>query len=480
MKKESVISIVSIGSHSGSHHQSSSHSEEQRGESYALIARYFIPEFITTLLVYTMPFWLDAMFVGALESVTAYTTLGIANNFIHTMMKLAEALSVGMVVMSGKYNGKKAYTDIGKTLVDAFWLTAIIGAFFASSLYFGASMIYRWYDVSEEVIALGVPFLRTRAVGVFCMFIYFALVGFLRGIKDTKTPMKIFLVGAFLFVAFDYMLIFGCFGFPKLGLLGSGIATCLQYVVMMVVSIWYIIRHKDIRRYSIQLLRPFTDFSYATYLVRLTIPIALDKTAMAFAYVWLSKMMTSISTSSGSAFFIVRDMERFAFIPAIAFAQVITFLVSNDVGSARWGSVKHNIKKVLLLSSGMVACFLLFFSAKALYISSFFDKTGFISGFASQAFPFISIFVFFDILQLILAGALRGTGNVSVVMLVRIGIFVFFFGPFSYALTHFVVLEEFSKFIALYSLFYISNALMTAAYVYCLSGDEWQKNDDKE
>jgi putative MATE family efflux protein len=477
MKKESVISIVSIRNHSK---RGLSELSEQQGESYSLIARYFIPEFITTLLVYTMPFWLDAIFIGALESVSAYTTLGIANNFIHTMMKLAEALSVGMVVLSGKYNGKKAYKDIGKTMVDAFWLTAIVGAFFAGFLYFGASMIYRWYEVSEEVISLGVPFLRIRAIGVFCMFIYFAFVGFLRGIKDTKTPMKIFLVGAFLFVAFDYALIFGYFGFPKLGLLGSGIATCLQYVVMMIASIWYIIRHKDIRHYGVQLLRPFTDFSYAAYLVRLTIPIALDKTAMAFSYVWLSKMMTAISTSSGSAFFIVRDMERFAFIPAIAFAQVITLLVSNDVGASRWGAVKHNIKKVLLLSSAMVACFLLIFSAKATYISALFDKTGSISGFASQAFPFISIFVFFDILQLILAGALRGTGNVSVVMLVRIGIFLFFFGPFSYALIHFVVLEEFSKFVALYSLFYISNALMTAAYIYWLSGDEWQKDDMKE
>lgn len=449
---------------------------QEEGESYYAIFRYFFPEFITTLIVYTMPFWLDAVFIGSLQSVSTYTTLGIANNFIHTLIKIAEALSVGTVVLSGKYHGKSAYEDAGKVLVDAFWLTAITGFLFSCALYFGAESIYIWYNVSPEIIALGIPFLRVRSIGVFCMFIYFALVGFMRGMKDTKTPMKIFLVGSILFMSLDYVLIFGKLGFPALGLQGSGIATCLQYVVMMIASLWYIATHPNIRKYSIQLLQPFTKLSYVKHLVRLTIPIVFDKTAMAFAYVWLGKMMGVLGTSSSAAFYIVRDMERFAFIPAIASAQVITFLVSNDAGGARWSAIRNNIKKIIISASVMVGILLVIFALYAPYISSLFDKSGTISSIAAQAFPLISIFVFFDLLQLILAGALRGTGNVYIVMGARVAVGLLFFGPCSYGFAHYVTMEEFPKFVTLYSIFYISNALMTVAYMYWFNGDEWQKS----
>jgi len=444
------------------------------GEHYFTILRYFFPEFITTLVVYTMPFWIDAAFIGSLKSVETYTTLGITNNFIHTLIKIAEALSVGMVILSGKHNGKNEFTEAGKALVDAFWLTTIMGISFSLFLYFGAPAIYRFYNVSPEIMTIGIPFLRIRSIGVFCMFIYFALVGFLRGIKDTKTPMKIFLVGSALFITFDYLLIFGKYGFPALGLQGSGIATCIQYASMMFFSLWYIMTHEEVRKYSIELLKPFTDFSYAWHLIKLTIPVVFDKTAMAFAYVWLGKMMNVIGSNSAAAFCIVRDMERFAFIPALAFAQVITFLTSNDVGRARWFSVKNNIKKVIFLASAMVAFLLITFSRYAFSIASFFDKTGTISVIAAQAFPLLSIFVFFDLLQLILSGALRGAGNVYVVMIVRLAVGLLFFGPFSYFFVNYVHIEEFYKFIALYSIFYISNAFMTIAYLYWFNGDEWK------
>lgn len=445
------------------------------GEHYFTILRYFFPECITTLVVYTMPFWIDAAFIGSLKSVETYTTLGITNNFIHTLIKIAEALSVGMVILSGKYNGKNEFVHAGRALVDAFWMTTAMGIFFSLSLYFGAPAIYRFYNVSPEIIAIGVPFLRIRSIGVFCMFIYFALVGFLRGIKDTKTPMKIFLAGSFLFIFFDYLLIFGHCGFPALGIQGSGIATCIQYGSMMLFSIWHIMTHPEIRRFSIELFKPFRDITYAWHLTILTIPVLFDKTAMAFAYVWLGKMMSILGSNSAAAFCIVRDMERFAFIPALAFAQVITFLTSNDAGNARWFSIKNNIKKVIFLSSAMVAFLLILFSKYATSIASFFDKTGTISHIAAQAFPLLSIFVFFDLLQLILSGALRGAGNVYVVMFVRLAVGLLFFGPISYFFVHYIHLDEFYKFVVLYSIFYISNACMTIAYLYWFNGDEWKK-----
>ena len=86
--------------------------------------------------------------------------------------------------MAGLYNGKSDFGAVGRVLRDAFWTTILIGLSFSLALFFGAHTIYSWY-LPADLIPMGVPFLRIKAMSVFFMFISFAFVGFLRGIKNT-------------------------------------------------------------------------------------------------------------------------------------------------------------------------------------------------------------------------------------------------------------------------------------------------------
>ena len=446
----------------------------EKGEKYSTLLRYFVPEFITNFLLYAMPFWLDAAFIGSLASTNTYATLGVTNSFLHLIIKVGEAISVGTVVLSGQFNGQNSFENAGRTLRDAFWLTTILGLTFGSVLFFGAHTIYTWYGVSEEIIALGVPFLRLRAIGVLCMFIYLALVGFLRGIKNSRAPMKIFIFGSLLFVFFDYALIFGAFGFPTLGLQGSAFATVIQYSSMMIIALGYVIFNKKNLKYSINLFSGFTDTSYVKHLLAISWPVVLDKSIMAWAYVWLGKMIATMGTGGIAAFCVVKDMERFAFLPAIAFAQIITFLASNDVGIKNWDGVKVNIKKTILLATGMVSALLVFFMYHRAYVISIFDKKGDFSTIAMQAFPVLSIFIIFDLIQLILSGALRGAGNVRIVMIVRLITCFGYFVPVSYMLSQWHIQNEALKLILLYGSFYLGNALMSIWYIKRFQSELWK------
>ena len=446
----------------------------EKGEKYSTLLRYFIPEFITNFLLYAMPFWLDAAFIGSLASTHTYATLGVTNSFLHLIIKVGEAISVGTVVLSGQFNGQHSFENAGRTLRDAFWLTTILGLIFGSVLFFGAHTIYTWYGVSEEIIALGVPFLRLRAVGVLCMFIYLALVGFLRGIKNSRAPMKMFIFGSLLFVFFDYALIFGKFGFPALGLQGSALATVIQYCSMMVIALGYVLFNKKNLKYSINLFSGLTDISYVKHLLSISWPVVLDKSIMAWAYVWLGKMIATMGTDGIAAFCVVKDMERFAFLPAIAFAQIITFLASNDVGIKNWDGVKVNIKKTMVLAIAMVSTLLGFFIYYRAYIINIFDKKGDFSGIAMQAFPVLSVFIIFDLIQLILSGALRGAGNVQIVMAVRFVTCFAYFVPVSYALSQWQIQNDALKLILLYGSFYLGNALMSIWYIKRFRSELWK------
>jgi len=445
-----------------------------RGESYKNILKYFYPEYISALVIYSALHLLDARFISQLKSTSIYATVGVTATLLHLVIKSAEGFSIGSVILGGQHNGAKNYQAVGRTLVDSFWISVIIGTLVSGFLYFNAYWIYYLYGVPAKMINIGVPFLRLRAIGVFLTFVYFSLISFMRGIKDTRTPMNIFAIGAMIFIFFDYALIFGKFGFPELKLQGSALATIIQYSSMLLMAFWYIFKDEKHKKYMINIFDPFKEFSTVKKLIMLSWPVVLDKATIASAYIWLGTMLAPMGKLALASFTVIKDIERIAFLPAIAFAQVITFLVSNDCGADNFDAIKTNIKKVMLLTAGFVSCCILTICLFPKFFIHFFDAKHAFTDFSAKVMPILSLLVFLDIFQLILSAALRGTGDVRVVMWTRFFICFCCFFPISYFISTLPMQDNLMKFILVYGTFYVSNAFATFVYVNRFRSDDWK------
>ncbi len=449
--------------------------DHSQGERCATILRYFFPEFITSLLIYSLLYLVDARFIAELRSTAIYATVGTTNTMLHFLVKIAEGFSIGTVVMVGTYNGVHQFKKAGKALVSAFWMTIIAGGIVAVCLYGGAFWILDGYGLPLKMIEQGVPFLKLRSISIFLMFVYFALVGFLRGIKRPQQAMYIFLAGGAVFLFFDYVLIFGKLGFPALGVLGSAWAAIIQHIVMLVLAIVYIAYDKTIRVYAISLGSCLLDKEYLKELWQLSWPVMLDKGILAAAYLWLGAMINPMGKYAIASYTVIKDLERVAILPAAAFAQVITYLVSNAYGKGDWQGIKTTIKKTVFLSSLFVFAILLVFSLWPNYFIAIFDLKNKFTTFSAQVFPFLSILVFFDLLQLVLSGALRGAQNVRTVMYVRLAVCLGYFVPVSWFLAHMLWQSMIVKFVVVYGSFYIGNALMSIIYIHRFRGELWKK-----
>lgn len=445
----------------------------EHGERYSKLFSYFYPEFITNLLINSLPLLVDAYFIG-LISTTAYATVGVTASLIHLLLKSAEAFSVGTVILTGQLNGAHDRHGAGKALTTAFWVSCVVGLAVGFLLYIGAPLIYAFYDVSQEMLPLGIRYLQLRAIGIFFLFVYQACIGFLRGVKNTKIPMISFVAGTVVFLIFDYLLIFGAWGLPQLGLEGSALASIIQYAVAMSIILVYLLFGPYTRPYAIKLFSDLRNICYVKNILSLSWPIMIDKVTLAFSYIWLTKMINPMGTNVVAAFCVVRDMSKFAFLPAVAFAQIITFLVSNDIGAGNWRGVKSNIKKVIFAALCLMLTILLIFMTCPRAIVHLFDSKDNFTEFAVRVFPIVSIFMFFDLVQVILSGALRGAANVKIVMIVRTVVLFGFFVPVSYGLAH-LQLPDDIKFIIIYSSFYLANAIMGVGYLYHFRSDRWKK-----
>lgn len=449
--------------------------DSQEGEKYATIFGYFWPELVTAFLLCSVLNVIDSAFIGHLKSTSMYATQGVTASFIYLLTKIAEGFSIGTVVACGQHNGQLRHKDVGIVAITSLWMTLVVGGVISGFMFFFPHLIYQFYQVPERMVEIGIPFLRLRAVGIFFSFLYFALIGFLRGIKRPGLSMKLFLIGGAVFVFFDYALIFGEFGFPALALQGSAWASVIQYGVMLVAAAIYIVFDKDIHVYSLSVFRGF-NLSTAGEILRLSWPVMLDKATVAGANLWKIRLLAPLGKVALASFSVVKDMEQFAFVPVIAFAQVITFLVSNDYGAGNWRAIKNNIKKTLFISSLMAFSILFLFSISPAVIIQLFDKKGTFVAFAAQAFPLLSLFVCFDVLQCLLAGAMRGTGSVKTVMWTRLLCVVGVFVPLSYFFSSLPLVNPVYKFVLILAAYYLSNGCMSFVYVYRFRRDAWKSN----
>ncbi|MFA5074762.1 MAG: MATE family efflux transporter [Candidatus Babeliales bacterium] len=446
----------------------------ENGESIREILYLWLPEMIFATMFISLPPIIDSYIIASLKSTTTYGALGMANNFIHSLLKFAEAIPVATMVIIGHHNGAQKHTECGKDLGDTFWTTIILGIMQFLAIFFGANYIFGWLGVPEKMIQIGAPFLRLKSLGILLTFVSLGFFAFMKALKNTKIPMAIQITGTGIFILFDYILVWGKFGFPQLGLTGSALATIIQYSVTIILAILYILFNKNYKKYFTKTFFCFFNFKKVLHLLNLSWPIMIDKSSIAWSYIWLSKMIAPLGKYAISSFDIIKNLERFAFLPAVAFAQIIVFLVSNRLGAKDPVGAKANIKKVMLMTSVFVSMSLIFLCYNSKFFIRLFDPKHKFTDFASPVLIIISLLVVFDFIQLILAGALRGAGDVRTVMWVRFFCCLLFFGPLSYIFSNLNIQNPVYKFALVYGSFYLNTGIIGLIYLLRIKTPKWQ------
>jgi putative MATE family efflux protein len=437
---------------------------------------YWVPEIISSTILFSLPGMVDSWIIAQLGSSTVYGALAMGSNFLHSLTKLAEAIPVASMAIIGRHNGAKEYKQCGEGLADSFWTTFLLGLGQFVFIFFSAHAIYRWLNVPADMVNVGAPFLQLKSLGVLLIFTTLGLLGFMRSIKNTHIPMLLNIAGLSSFIFFDYVLVLGKFGFPQLGITGSAVATIIQYGVMNIGAIGYILLNPTYKKYFAKLFFRIFDFFRMAHLVNLSWRIMIDKSIISFAYIWLAKMLAPMGKHAISSFDVVLKLERSAFMPVIAAAQIITFLVSNRLGAKDVDGAYANIKKLYLMT-----CLSLFIATAALlvnpgYFVSIFDPNNHFTTFAVTVLPIINIFVFFDFTQVFLAGALRGAGDVKTVMWTRFFVTFFFFVPISYIFSNIPNISDVLRFVLVYGSFYVATGVMGLVFLYRIKSHAWHRH----
>lgn len=280
----------------------------------------------------------DMMMVGRLGAVSA-AAVGLGGQFLWFAMALMAAVGVGTTALIARFIGASKRKEAEKILIQSIELTIFLSIFLT---FFGIAFsedFLRILGASENVVLEGSIYIRIVFLSTIFNFIGFNSAAALRGAGDTKTPMFVDVVVNISNIILNYVLIFGKFGFPALGVKGAAIATAISFVLGGILILLVLFSGRFVLRLNLKdSFHP--EIKTIRRILKIGIPASIQQIVMSgsmIVYVWI---IVGFGTVSLAAHQIGLRIESLSYMPGFGFAVAATALVGQNLGAKKPGEAE--------------------------------------------------------------------------------------------------------------------------------------------
>jgi MATE family multidrug resistance protein len=274
-------------------------------------------------------------------------------------------------------------------------------------------------NLGQPVELLGImrPYYIVLLLSIPFILLFNAFKQFADGITDTRTSMWVLLAGNVLNIVGNYMLIFGKWGMPELGLLGAGISTLASRMAMLAIMLVIIFNTKRYSVYARGFLSGAVNKTKQKELFRLGLPIAAQM-GMETASFSLSTIMVGwLGAKALAAHQIMCTVGQLGFMLYYGMAAAVAVKVSNYNGAGDTVNIRRSASAgfhLILVMAALTS--LLIFALRGSLAMPFTDDAAVVLLVSQLAVPFV-LYQFGDGMQCNYANALRGIADVKPMML---------------------------------------------------------------
>ena len=299
----------------------------------------------------------DTAFLGRVGEV-ALGAAGMGGLYYICVFTIAFGFSTGAQILIARRNGEQRYHTIGPLLIQGSLFMLVLSLLFILFSRFFSGDIMRLLISSDEVWQATQDFLTYRIWGFFFIGLSVMFRALYIGITRTKVLTLNALVMAVTNVFLDYALIFGHFGFPRLGIQGAAIASVMAEAISVLFFVVYTFVRVDYRKYG---LNRFGRFRLDTLQQILSISVftMLQYFISLTTYFMLFVVVEHLGVRALAIANIVRSLYMILLIPINSLSMTANTLVSNTIGEGHTDQVIAVIRRVALWSVSIMAIVLL-------------------------------------------------------------------------------------------------------------------------
>ncbi len=372
----------------------------------------------------------DNMMVGHVGT-TELAAAAFANSVFMIGMVFGMGFTMGITPLVGNAFGRN---DLNQMVV---WLkngvfSHSLAAIFLTLIMFGVYFSLPYMGQNNEVLVLAKPYYLFLCSSYLPFMLFFTLKQFFEGVGNAKMAMQITLIANAINILVNYVLIFGKFGFPEMGLNGAGIGTLISRIIMPVYFSFLIIRRSRFREYFVLAHAQKIVKKQIVSLLRIGLPIGFQLIVEVLAFAIGAVMMGWLGETPLAAHQVALGLASFTYMISLGVSQANTIRVSHQMGLKDYESMQRAAyASTHLVLVFMSATALLFIVARN-YLPFLFTSDVEVIKIASGLLIVAAIFQFFDGLQVVMMSTLRGMADVTAPMIIAIVAYIFIGIPTSY------------------------------------------------
>lgn len=291
---------------------------------------------------------------------------GVCSRIIGVLWCLFKGIGIGATVVIAKTRGEGDMAKCKKTFEQTAITGFIVSIISIILVLYNSTNILSFFTSNSETIFSSGEYLKIVIFSAPFLLIMSVVTGVFQGCGNTKTPMYIAIVVNIINVFLGYLLIYGKFGFPKLSLIGAGIALLVSQIVGALLGLYLLynknnglfssyINDKDIFKIDISLMKKVYSIG---------IPAAFESMFWQLSAIVMSKVILSYGEITFAAYQLGLQAEILSEMPAVGVGVAATSLTANAIGRRDDGLLKLYTKQLIktttiisLLSSFLIIIF---------------------------------------------------------------------------------------------------------------------------
>ncbi|OPA77759.1 MATE family efflux transporter [Paenibacillus selenitireducens] len=411
------------------------------------------------LLVILLPIFVTQV---ALQCMSFFDTVMSGNFNKENLAGVAVAVSYWVPVYTGfsgiflavtpivaQYIGAKERHRMASSVTQAAYLSAIVGVGIVIVGFFAVNPLIDSMNLEAEVARVAKSFLHAIGIGVVPLFIYTVIRATIDGLGMTRVTMFITLLSFPVNVLLNYLLIFGKFGFPRLGGVGAGVATASTYFIILAVAIVFVKRNSVMQ--ELGLFQKFESIKFSEWkeVLRIGLPIGLSIFFEVSVFSIVTLLMSGYDTITIASHQSALNFASLLYMLPLSIAMSLTILIGFEVGAKRYEDAKKYARLGIITAIGLAcvcAVFLVMFrtNVAGLYTIDPTVKT--------MTETFLIYAIFFQLSDAIAApiqGTLRGYKDVNSVFIIALCSYWVIGLPVGFVLARFTSLEAYGFWIGL-------------------------------
>ena len=374
----------------------------------------------------------DSIVVGQFVGTQALAAVGSTTMIVNMLVFFFNGFSIGASVVIGIHFGAKNMEKLHKAVETTMAATFIMSVLFTVVGYLGVKPMLRFMSTPEDVFPEATTYLQIYFAGFSGLLIYNMGSGILRSVGDTTRPLYFLVITSVLNIILDlvFVLVF------KMGIAGVAYATILSQFVSAGLVLLLLSASKDIYRLTWHDLT--IDGGILGHILSVGLPAGIQSVITAFSNVFVQSYINAFGSGCMAGWSCYNKLDQFIMLPMQSMAMASTTFVSQNVGARqpkRAEQGTHITIGLTLLITGVIVAAMMVFAAPSVELFSTDPEV------VSYGVLFIRanvVFLLFNCVNHVLAGALRGMGDSNGPMIIMLLGFVAVRQTYLYFMTRYI------------------------------------------